>query len=156
MVADTFTHETLDRDGQILDYAHAEGAGSGLELQIQLKRLGPAGDAYSGKQNGKPISGKFKTKGKMGIATGKTIAKAIREQLLSGKSTSFKTEEYAPSLDPTVPIETLYEIESKEERRIRSSFGPVRIVGKVDERGDLERTEAHVGSAVITEERILA
>jgi hypothetical protein len=154
LAEDSVTTETSDRTGQLLNYVHVSASGAEVQLQMNLKRLAAGEYAYSGKQDGKPVSGKFKTKSKAGPATSKAISKAIREQLLAGKSRSVKLEEYVPSLDPTAPIEALYEVESKEERRVRSSLGPVKMLGTVDAHGDLEKAEVHVGPVVITEERI--
>jgi hypothetical protein len=154
MVEDTITTETSDKAGQLLEYVHVGVSGTEVALVIKLKRLGAGEYSYSGKQNGKPINGKFKTKSKLGPATGQAIAKNIRELLLSGKATSFKSEEYSPDLDPTAPIEALYEIESKEQRKVRSSFGPAKIEGTVDEHGELEKSEMHMGSSTVTEERL--
>jgi len=156
MVEDSITTETTDRAGQLLEYVHVGVTGTDVEQVIKLKRLGPGEYSYSGKQNGKPINGKFKTKSKLGPAAGHTTAKNIREQLLSGKATSFKSEEYAPELDPTAPIEALYEIVSKEQRKVRSSFGPAKIEGTVDEHGVLEKSEMQVGAATVTEERVFS
>jgi hypothetical protein len=156
VVEDTITTETTDKSGQLMEYVHVGASGTDVELVIKLKRLAAGEYSYSGKQNGKPIAGKFKTKNKLGPATSHTVAKNIREQLLSGKSTSFKSEEYAPELDPTAPIEALYEIASKEQRRVRSSFGPAKIEGTVDEHGVLEKSEMHLGATTVTEERILS
>jgi hypothetical protein len=151
---DTITTETTDRSGQLLEYVHVKATGGDVELVMKLKRLSAGEYSYSGKQNGKPVSGKFKTKTKLGPATNLAIAKNIREQLLTGKATSFKAEEYVPGLDPTAPIEALYEVESKEQRKVRASFGPAKIDGTVDPRGLLEKTEMQMGSANITEERL--
>jgi hypothetical protein len=154
VVEDTITTETTDKGGQLMEYVHVNVIGSDIDLVIKLKRLGAGEYSYSGKQSGKPISGKFKTKSKLGPSSARTIAKNIREQLLSGKATSFKSEEYSPWLDPTAPVEALYEIESKEQRKVRSTFGPAKIEGTVDEHGAFENSAIQVGSATLTEERI--
>ena len=129
MVEDSITTETTDRAGQLLEYAHVGVSGTDVEQVIKLKRLGPGEYSYSGKQNGKPINGKFKTKSKLGPAAGHTTAKNIREQLLSGKATSFKSEEYAPALDPTAPIEALYR-----DRVQRAKKGPILVRACQDRR----------------------
>src|SRR5262249_7393759 len=53
-------------------------------------------------------------------------------------------------VDPTAPMETLYEIDSLDERRIRSSFGPTKILGTVDTEGHLEKIEMNFGAVART------
>jgi hypothetical protein len=151
---DSATNTTVDASGDLLQFVRVVASGQEIELNVDLKRVSPAQYAYSGHQSGKPISGKFKTSDKLGLATTARIAANVKDRLLSGKATSFKAEEYVPSIDPTAPLETLYEIDSKEERRVRVSLGPLKLTAVVDENGDAESVKATVGSSTLTSERL--
>lgn len=153
---DSATTTTVDASGELLEYMRIVGSGQDIELRVDLKRVGPAQYAYSGQQSGKPISGKFKTKDKLGLATSKRVSDNVKNQLLSGKAPSFKLEEYAPGVDPTAALETLYEIDSKEAKRVRISFGPLTMTAIVDEEGDPEKVDMTLGSATLTLERLAA
>lgn len=153
---DSATTTTVDTSGELLEYMRIVGSGGDIELRVDLKRVGPAQYAYSGQQSGKPISGKFKTKDKLGLAVSKRVSDNVKNQLLSGKATSFKVEEYAPSIDPTAALETIYEIDSREEKRVRVSFGPLRMTAIVDDKGDVEKMQATIGNATLTSERLAA
>ena len=82
------------------------------------------------------------------------ISSNVKRLLLGGKATSFKTEEYSPEIDPTAAVETLYEMESKEQRRVRISFGPIRLSAVVDGEGQAEKVTGNVGSAHLSIERL--
>jgi len=151
---DTLTTQTVDASGQLLEHGQVSAHGGEIDVNVELKRVAPASYAYSGLYNGKKISGKFKTNDKAGLATDATISKSVRDRLLTGKAASFMLEEYSPSIDPTAPVETIYELESKDERRVQVSFGPLRLSTTVDEEGHAENVVGHIGGATLTIERL--
>src|SRR5215471_2482469 len=46
---DSYEIETINRSGELLEFTQVDGNSQGIELQINLKRLGPAQYAYVGK-----------------------------------------------------------------------------------------------------------
>jgi hypothetical protein len=151
---DSVTTRTVDTSGQLLESVHVKASGAEIELNVDLKRVSPAHYTYSGTRSGKAISGKFETVDKLGLATDQMISSNVKRVLLTGKATSFRTEEYSPSIDPTAAVETLYEMESKEQRRVRVSFGPIKLSAVVDGDGQAEKVTGNVGSASLSVERL--
>ncbi|MBS2013596.1 MAG: hypothetical protein JST00_11950 [Deltaproteobacteria bacterium] len=151
---DSITTRTFDATGDLLELEYVSAAGGELEMKVTLKRLAAGRYSYGGEQAGKPITGKFQTNDKVGLATDKRIAARIKNELLTGKATSFKVEEYVASIDPTAPLESTYEMESIEQRRVRASLGAIRMVTTVDAEGKAKGASANLGRATLTIERI--
>jgi hypothetical protein len=151
---DSFSVVRRREAGELLECRYAKANNAETEVDVDLKRLGPTEYGYDGKHKGKAISGKFKTKDKAGLATGRRVERTIRDVLLSGKAKTFKTEEFSPGTDPTAPVEVTYETESLESRKVRMRLGPMQISSTVDPDGSPVKLEMDMGSFVVTIERL--
>src|SRR5262249_53789223 len=146
--------ERWEQGGRLVEAGFAYSQGGELEVDIALKKIGPQEYSYKGKHSGKDVSGKFKTKGKKGLASGKMVASIVASELLSGKAREVKIEEYHPSLNPEGPIEVAYQTQSKADRRIKATLGQMSLVGTADAHGELEKIEMPMGPITITQERV--
>lgn len=151
---DAVTTRTTDSKGELLELEHITAGTGEIELKVDLKRVSASHYAFTGEQGGKAISGKFQTVDKAGLATDARISDRVKNELLTGKATSFKAEEYVPSIDPTSALEATYEMESKEQRRVRASLGSIRMTSIVDADGRSKSATANVGRATMTVERL--
>jgi hypothetical protein len=144
-----------DADGRLLEAAYADSESGALRFNISLKKVGAVEYAYKGKRGDKSVAGKFKTKGKRGLATEKIVADLVAKELLAGKSSELKTEEYHAGLNPEGPVEVSYKTASKENRLIKVKLGEMEAVTTSDDKGRAEKIEIPVGSASLTSERVL-
>jgi hypothetical protein len=154
-IQDTASSEIWDADGRLIEGAYAASDGGELSLQIALKKVGPQEYTYKGKRSGKAISGKFKTKSKRGLATDKTTTALVATELLTGKSTELKLEEYHAGLDPEAPVDVSYKTESKEKRLIKMTLGQIEAHATTDDKGRMEKLEIPVGAVTLSQERVL-
>jgi hypothetical protein len=83
------------------------------------------------------------------------LSKLIAEDLSSNRSKPASIEQYRPLADPSGPVEIAYEIESKQDRRVRISGGSVSAVGTVDQRGLFEKLVTRAGTSSYARERLL-
>ena len=155
VIQDAASSEIWDADGKLIEGSYAESDGGELSLQIALKKVGPQEYTYKGKRSGRPVSGKFKTKNKRGLATDKTTTALVATELLTSKSTELKLEEYHAGLNPEAPVDVSYKTESKEKRLIKMTLGQMEAHATADDKGMLEKLEFPVGSITLSQERIL-
>ena len=155
VISDTVSSEVWDSDGKLLEAVYAVGEGGELNVNISLKRVGPQEYAYKGQHGGKSVAGKFKTRSKRGLATDKITTGLVAAELLTGKSRELKMEQYHASINPSAPIEVSYKTESKADRRIKVTLGPMEAVATADDKGMLEKMEIPVGGLSLSQERVL-
>ena len=120
-----------------------------------MKKVGPAEYSYKGKHSDKQLSGKFKTKTKRGLVTDKILADLVATQLLTGKSSQLKLEEYHAGLNPESPVEVSYKTASKEKRLIKMTLGQMEALATSDDKGTVEKLEIPMGNFNLTQERVL-
>jgi hypothetical protein len=154
-ISDAVSSEVWDSDGKLLEAVYADSEGGELNVNITLKRIGPQEYAYKGQHGGKTVAGKFRTKSKRGLATDKITTNLVATQLLTGKSSELKMEQYHAGLNPAAPTEVSYKTESKDNRRIKVMLGSMEALATADDKGMLERMEIPVGGLSLSQERVL-
>jgi hypothetical protein len=151
---DTTQIEIWDSKGRLLEAAYAEAREGDLKLGVIVKKAGPQAYKYEGTKDDRDFSGKFKTKDKRGLASGKMLSTAIAGELLAGKSAEARFEEYRPAVNVEAPVEVVYTPESTEQRRLKIKVGETAIAATADEKGLVEKIDVPVGSVTATRERI--
>jgi hypothetical protein len=158
VIRDIVESDTEDGHGGVLEIRFASGdATEGGAKSVVAKRVGTQEYTYEGTgEGGKKVSGKFKTKGPRGLRSAAERA-AIRRDLVSGKPVSGQTyvERYSPDKTVTEPVESLYRLLGKPERKVEESTdGEITWTGTIDEKGLLANGELS-GKPPLTLERIL-
>jgi hypothetical protein len=151
---DELETETWEADGRLIRASYASGRGAAPDVDIHLDRISAHEYAIEGKRWDQHVSGRFKTKSTRGLATSRMLGDLIAGDLLSGKVREAKVEEYRPMVDPSGPIDVVYNAESKDERRLRISVGTTQVTATADEHGLLEKLVTVVGTSRWTQERV--
>src|SRR5262245_18122911 len=148
---DRFGAERSDRAGRILSIDSIESHGKEVEAQYKATRQGQSRVyVYTGKQSGKDVSGKFKTKENKGLASSSLVAGRLRDQLITGKVSELTIEEYHPTISPQ-PLEVVYKRKGGDGRDVVLRLGQLEASGHLDEQGLVDRVSMPVGGMVMSE-----
>ncbi|MBS2014278.1 MAG: hypothetical protein JST00_15435 [Deltaproteobacteria bacterium] len=153
---DRVTVHTVDSSGVVLELVEASFADGETDLNVTLKRVAAGSYAYRGEQRGKPLGGTFATVDKAGLTSDIGLAARIKNELLTGKASSFVAEEYDPLVNPTAPRTATYTLESLAERRIGIAKGGTRAVATADASGRIAGVTVSDRGATFTVERVAA
>ncbi len=145
-----------DKAGRLLKLEHVKAANGEIEEQISVSREKNGEYSYKGKHSGKEVAGKFKAKGKDGVASGRAVAKAMKEQLLAGKQAEVKLEEYQPGINPGGTVETSYKLADKATRAVTATLNELTLSEVLDEQGYTQRMEMPLGPASLVGERVFS
>jgi hypothetical protein len=154
-MSDVVESEIWDSDGRLVQAAYAARKRGHLDFDIRLHRVGAQEYRIRGKRSDQNVSLTFQTKGARGLATDTMLSKMIAGDLLSGKTSETRVEEYRPMVDPSGPIEVVYKTESKDQRQLRISAGSAYAIGTADEQGRLEKLVIAGRRSTSTLERVL-
>lgn len=155
LINDNGSVATLDKDMTIKEKAFFSSNNGEPDLQITLKKDKGGAYTYDGTMQGKPLTGKLKTKNGKGLASDITSARDTREQLLTGKKTKLVEEDYVPSADPTA-LTTITATKGAGPKQLTLEMGPVKIDAEVDAQGMTETITMQAGPAEMKQKRVFA
>jgi len=144
--------ERSDATGRLIQLDSVEVEGEEIESQFHLARQG-VGREYTlkGKQSGKDVTARFKSREKDGLPSSLLVASRLRASLLGGKPAEVRVEEYHPGLAPQ-PFEVVYR--SKDGgAAVTMMLGQLEATGRLDDRGMVEQVSMPIGAVVMRQER---
>jgi hypothetical protein len=151
---DRFAAERSDANGRVVSVDTVEAHGEELDSQYKLTRKGSGRDySYKGKQSGKDVTGKFKSKEAKGLASSLLVAGRLRDELLSGKAAELKIEEYHPGISPQ-PFEVVYKRKGTDGREVTFHLGQLEATGHLDERGMVDKVSIPIAGMVMAQSRV--
>jgi hypothetical protein len=151
---DRFGAERSDANGRVVSVDAVEAHGDEIDSQYKLTRKGSGRDySYQGKQSGKDVTGKFKSKDAKGLASALLIAKRLRDELLGGKTAELKIEEYHPGISPQ-PFEVVYRRKGSEGREVSFHLGQLEATGHLDERGMVDKVTIPLAGTMMAQSRV--
>jgi hypothetical protein len=151
---DRFDAERVDQAGRLISVVSVEARGEEVLRQYDVTRQGHSRVyVYTGKQSGKDLSGKFKSKDEKGLASSSLIARQVRDQLMTGKVAELTVEAYHPSIAPE-PLEVVYKRRGADGRDISVRLGAIDATAHLDENGLVDRMSSPIGGMVLTEARV--
>jgi hypothetical protein len=151
LASDVFTRESLDRAGQLVDMVYVKVVNGEVESKVSLARA-QKDYAYQGTWEHKPLEGRFASK--RPLVGDLQHWKLLRENVLGGKSGELALTSYSPTTDPTAPVEIIYRKRDGEPRGVTVEMGPMKLKGRADAHGVLERVELAAGRITIVSERL--
>lgn len=151
VASDVFTREALDGTGQLLTMIYVKVVNGEVESKVTLQRK--AKDyAYEGTWEHKRLEGRFTSK--KPLLGDLQHWKLVREKVLGGKSAELSVASYSPTTNPIAPVEVIYRKHDGEPRGVMVEMGPVKMKGRADSHGVLERVELPAGRVTIVSERL--
>jgi hypothetical protein len=151
---DRFGAERSDATGRVVSVDAIEAHGEELDSQYKLTRKGSGREySYKGKQSGKDVTGKFKAKDAKGLASSLLVSNRLRDELLSGKTTELKIEEYHPGISPQ-PFEVVYKRKGTQGRDVSFRLGQLEASGHLDERGMVDKVTIPLAGMMMAQSRV--
>jgi hypothetical protein len=151
---DRFDAERVDQAGRLISVVSVEAQGEEERRRYNLTRQGQSRVyVYTGKQSGKDVSGKFKSKDEKGLASSSLIARQVRDQLMTGKVAGLTVEAYHPTIAPE-PFEVVYKRRGADGHDISVRLGQIDATAHLDENGLVDRISSPIGGMVLTEARV--
>jgi hypothetical protein len=152
--SDRFGAERSDRAGRVLSIDSIEAKGQEVQSQYKATRQGNSRVyVYVGKQSGKDVSGKFKSKEDKGLPSSHLIAGRLRDQLMTGKVAELTIQEYHPTISPQ-PLDVVYKRKGADAHDVVFRLGQLEASGHLDEQGLVDRVSMPIGGMIMSEARV--
>jgi len=146
--------ERIDRDGRLLTVDTVSAHGEELEYEYKLTRQRRTRVySYKGKQSGKDVTGKFKSKEDKGLASSSLIARRLLDELVTGKAAQLTVEEYHPGISPQ-PFDVVYKRTGGDAHDVTMRLGQLEANGHLDERGITDRVSIPIAGITMIQRRV--
>jgi hypothetical protein len=145
---DTTMVELGDTSGRLLARSYAHAVEGEVKTRVSLELTQGREYHYEGRHEGQELSGTLTAP--QGLFTEQGQARAVREQLLTGKVQELRLETWWPSRALTTVTPVVWRKQTPEGRDVTLSVGTETLPARVDEQGQLEHWELPVGGLRLT------
>jgi hypothetical protein len=132
-------------------YVNAEGGEIAARMKLTRAKDGVS-YAYDGEQEGKKLSGTFRTRS--GLATDLWFARRFAKARAHGPKGEVRAQGYDLEANPAGPLEISYRKDPKRTRGVALSVGPVQLSGVLDDAGLVAESQVPVGPATLLIRRV--
>lgn len=152
LVRDSVSTELADKEGRLVARDYVRTTNGEVDIQMALEQVKGREYRYEGQHGGKDVSGTFTAPAD--LATEPSTARALREQLLSGKQRELTLQGYSLSSNPPAPTPQVWRKESSEGRQVTMETSTVKATVTLDAQGMPEKVVAPSGNQLLVRERV--
>lgn len=153
-IEDDASNVLIDAQGRVKGGVWIESSGGKANHRIELSQKANYQYAYSGEVEGKQVQGTFTPSAKAWLVSPVATASELARLLKKKGPFDLKQQEYAPSVDPTKPVDVQYARDAS--GSVTVSLGTMRLVGNLAPDGRPEAFELSAGPPRLTLQRAYA